>query len=91
MVYKRNPAILASAVGAETLALDESGGKYYTLNETASAIWQGLQTERNLDELCSYLTGLYDVDAKSIEQDTQVLLNRLVAEGLVVASNGNPA
>ncbi len=58
-------------------------GKYYSLNDTGSALWKLLDVSENIEQLKSELLSEYDVDPIACETEVQRLLEQLKAEGLI--------
>ena len=58
--------------GSEGVLVDLNAKRYYTLNETASLIWRGLEQGLAREEIVSRMTDIYDVTpehaAASLEQ-----------------------
>jgi hypothetical protein len=58
----------------------------YTLNEVAAHIWQLIDGERTVEEICAVVVADFDVDRAQAEADLQELLAELEAIGAVVIS-----
>ncbi len=74
----------------KTLAVSDTGfifdpatGSSYTLNETATLMFQLLKEGKNEEELLQAVTAEYDVDQKTLESDLFDFLNQLKYLGLV--------
>jgi hypothetical protein len=56
---------------------------YLALNSVASRIWQLLEFPLTLSELCDQLMEEYEVDRAICEEETQCLLENLIAKRLI--------
>jgi hypothetical protein len=75
--------LVSAPVDGEVVILSVERGSYFGLDEIGSEIWQRLETPVRVDALCDALAAQYDADRPTIERDVLVLLESLVAEGLV--------
>ncbi len=62
---------------------DVSAGKYFSLNEIATAIWNRLETAVSVEELCEELTQRYDVQPEVCQKEVIALLTRLQDRQLI--------
>lgn len=69
----------------DTVLLDANQGLYYGLEGPAREIWDLLETEMTLAELCTRLTGIYDVDEATCMKDTRAFVEQMIETGLVSA------
>ena len=84
MVLVRTSELPAAELGPEdTVLLDAEHGVYYGLEGPARVIWDLLQTECTLDDICSALVQRYDVDEATCMKDTRAFILELVENGLV--------
>jgi PqqD family protein of HPr-rel-A system len=80
---RRRPDVLFTPINDEVLALDETSGHCYSLNEVAGQLWQWIETPRPIDELCARLQEEYEVDPERCVQEVQAVLEGLRKVGLV--------
>jgi hypothetical protein len=64
--------------------LDLNNGSYFTLNETASSIWQGLVDDRSIKEITLSMSKEYGQDEEVIRNDVDQALSYLIQEGLLI-------
>lgn len=83
---------VAHTVSAELesglVIMDVESGRYYSLNETAYAIWNFLEEPRSFREIISKLIAEYDVPADRCRQTVATLLADLEARNLVRRAAG---
>jgi len=58
----------------------------YTLNETASFVWERLDGQRTLGEIKREVINAFEVDAEEAEQDLLDLVQQLASVGAVEAA-----
>lgn len=83
--YVRSPDALFSEVDGEFVALNINKGQCYGMDSIASRVWNLLDEPRSLEEICTALQEIYDVDPGICRADVESLLNSLTREGLVRA------
>jgi N-acetylmuramoyl-L-alanine amidase CwlA len=66
-----------------TVLLNLNNGAYYTLNRTASEIWDNIIAEKNRDEIVSAICEIYDCSAEQAEHDVNETFTFLLNEGLL--------
>jgi hypothetical protein len=74
---------LAANIDDELVLMDVEQGNYYGLNSIGADIWQRLEGEVVVSELCAALSVEYDADIDTISREVLVLLERLAEEGLI--------
>ncbi len=62
---------------------DVTAGKYYSLNEIASIIWNRIENAATVEELCQDLMKSFDVSLEVCQKDVISLLSRLQDRQLV--------
>ena len=67
----------------ETVLLDLSTGRYYTLNRLGSVIWEHCTGHSTMRDIHSVLCARFEVAPKQALDDLVVLVNQLVQEGLL--------
>jgi hypothetical protein len=60
-----------------------NNGAYYTLNRTASEIWDSIIAKKGRDEIVSAICGIYDCSTEQAENDVNETLTFLQNEGLL--------
>jgi len=69
--------------GKDAVVLNLATKKYYTLNETATAIWSGIEEKRAVTGLIDLLISRYDVTPEKAKTSVLETLGRLEAQQLV--------
>lgn len=93
--YRTNHAILDQAtlrhsldvqgtnMDGETVLLDLSTGRYYTLNRLGSVIWEHCTGRHTISDIHAILCDRFDVVPERALGDLVTLVNQLVQEGLL--------
>lgn len=69
--------------GKDAVVLNLATKKYYTLNETATAIWSGIEERRAVAGLVDLLVARYEVTPEKAKTSVLETLGRLEAQQLV--------
>lgn len=69
--------------GKDAVVLNLATKKYYTLNETATAIWSGIEEKLPLQGLVALLVSRYEVTPERARASIIETLGRLEAQQLV--------
>ena len=86
--YTRNSRTISGRLHDELVMMDLERGKYFSLNPVATRIWDLLEKEKTLDELCAMLTEEYDVESNQCMDEVRELLEEMEKLGLVGAFRG---
>lgn len=86
--YTRNSRTISGRLHDELVMMDLERGKYFSLNPVATRIWDLLEKEKTLDELCALLTEEYDVESNQCMDEVRELLEEMEKLGLVGAFRG---
>lgn len=88
MRYQRTQnEVLQTEVDAGLALLDAKTNTYFLLNRTGSLIWDQLEEERSVDELCATVARKFEVTAANCKNDVEGMLSALTNKGLVVVSS----
>jgi len=82
-LYVRSPDAIFSEIEGEYVALNINKGQCYGMDSIASKVWSLIEQPRSLEEICSTLESIYDVDPATCRADVESLLSSLSKEGLV--------
>jgi hypothetical protein len=74
-------------LAGEAAILNFKSGSYYGLNPIGARIWNLVQKPTPFGAIIDAITGEYDVPADIFEKDLAELLNKLEAEGLIMAGD----
>lgn len=86
-VPRPNPDIQGTTLDGETVLLDLSTGRYYTLNRVGSAIWEACTGTQSLQAIHVALCGRFDASPERIADDLFALVTHLSHEGLLTIEN----
>ena len=79
----RSDAPVSAPVEDELVMADVDAGKYYAFNDIATAIWNGIEKEIVLEDLCARLIENYDVPPDRCETEVLTFVNELHTKGLI--------
>lgn len=79
----RSPDHLAAELDDELVLMCIRNGKYFSLDTIGADIWQRLNGQVVVGELCLALSKEYDADSDTIFRDVRALLEQLAAKGLI--------
>lgn len=85
--YKKSQNHIASKIQDEVVMVDIDLGKYFTLNDVGSAIWEILNAESSLEEIVDQLMTQYDIDRETCHAETAHFLKELIKNKLVEKTN----
>ena len=86
-VFCRKPDTISANLGAELAVLDLPHGSYLGFNATASHIWRLLQDPLTLEQICAAMIAEFKVEPDLCATEVGSLLNKLLAAGLITASD----
>jgi hypothetical protein len=81
--YQLNPSYSWRRLSGGCIILDLEQGSYFTLNETASAIWQGLMDGLTPAEIQKALAEEYQLPVGKVAADVDETVVRFLKEGVV--------
>jgi hypothetical protein len=85
----RAPASLVTRrVGTETMLLEGTTGRYFTLDDLATRVWQLLATGETPARVCDVLAPEFDVERSALERDVMDLVADLERRGLLEPVGG---
>ncbi|MDP3091793.1 MAG: PqqD family protein [Nitrospira sp.] len=82
-VLRPNPDVQGTTMDGETVLLDLSSGRYYTLNQLGSVIWEHCTGHTSLRDIHTVLCDRFDVAPERALDDLVALVNELIQEGLL--------
>lgn len=78
-----SPNVQGSSMDGETVLLDLSSGRYYTLNRVGSVIWEHCTGHHTIGDIQAVLCDRFDVAPERALDDLVTLVNDLTQEGLL--------
>jgi len=87
-IYVRSRAVVSRLIAGETLVLPVRGdvgdlASFYTLNETATTIWEALEKPRSFAEICDVIEQKYEISKEKTETEMSVFLREMCSLALV--------
>lgn len=83
-VPQPNPNVQGTTLDGETVLLDLSSGRYYTLNRVGTAIWERCTGNQSLQGIHAALCTRFEASPKCIADDLLALVTHLSHEGLLI-------
>ena len=83
IVLRTNPDVQSTDMDGETVLLDLSSGRYYTLNRVGSVIWEHCTGDKTISEIQTVLCDRFDVAPERALDDLVTLVNDLIQEKLL--------
>ena len=84
MKFVRNSKTISGRLHDEIVMMDLDQGKYFSLNPVATRIWDLLEKQLALDELCGLLLDEYEVNYDQCETEVKEHLDEMIRLGLVL-------
>ena len=81
IVRSSNP--IAEPVDDELVMVDIDSGNYYGLDNIARAIWENLETQITVEDLCKRLCESYEVTVEQCSVEVLAFLENLASNGLI--------
>ena len=82
-VFRSSPDVQGTNMDGETVLLDLSSGRYYTLNRVGSVIWEHCTGDKTISDIQAVLCDRFDVAPERALDDLVALVNELIQEGLL--------
>lgn len=78
-----SPDVQGTTMDGETVLLDLSSGRYYTLNRLGSVIWEHCTGQNTMTDIHAAVCDRFEVASEQALDDLVALANELVQEGLL--------
>ena len=82
-ILRPSPDVQGTNMEGETVLLDLSTGRYYTLNRLGSVIWEHCTGQCTIRDIHAVLCDRFEVSPDRALDDLVALINQLVKEGLL--------
>ncbi len=82
-ILRPSPDVQGTSMEGETVLLDLSTGRYYTLNRLGSVIWEHCTGHSTISDIHAVLCDRFEVASERALDDLVALVNQLVQEGLL--------
>lgn len=84
IILRQSANVQSARVENETVLLDVSTGRYYTLNPLGSAIWEHCTGHNTVSDIHTLLCDRFEVASERALDDLLDFLNHMVQEGLLL-------
>jgi hypothetical protein len=81
--FRPSPDVLMRKVEDEFVLVHMARNQIFALNRTGARLWELLGEGRSRAEAIEQLAREFDVEAETVERETERLLRQLVQEGLL--------
>ena len=81
------PNVICETIDDETVIINLSSGSYYSLKQSGSAIWYGIQRLWCMADIAAVVRATLDVGSANIEAEIGALIDRLLEEDLIRTSS----
>ena len=75
--------VLVRQIEGESVLLNINNERYFGLNDVGTRMWATLTSADSIQTAYEALLGEYEVDPEQLRQDLQVLIEKLVENGLI--------
>jgi hypothetical protein len=87
----REEEVASKVIDGEAIIINLANGVYYSMDKVGALVWDRLQAGHTLDDVITAVTGSYDVPREQAESNVRDLVQELVQENLVVATENGAA
>ncbi|HOS91560.1 MAG: PqqD family protein [Prolixibacteraceae bacterium] len=82
--FIRNSKTISGRLHDEMVMMDISLGKYFSLNSTATTIWELLEKPMTREEICFALMERYEVNPRQCAREVGEHLRKMTSIGLIL-------
>jgi hypothetical protein len=79
-------SVIYQSLQDEVVILNMASQEYYGLDNIGAAMWKMLLDQRDVTAVADRMTAQYNVERKTVLDDLNALVRRLLASGLLKAS-----
>jgi|SRR5689334_15637454 hypothetical protein len=83
--------VAGEVIDGEAIIINLATGIYYSMDGVGAEIWALIEAEQPLEEMVAAIVARFDVGRDRAEADVQRVVGQLLAEGLAVLSEREPA
>lgn len=83
-VYRKAESVQWQSLDDGAVLLELDSGHYYTLNDVAQRIWELLDGAHSLEAIMAIVLQEFDVTGELLERDMTELVERLIADKLII-------
>lgn len=82
-LIKRSPEIVHSDMDGETVMMSIEQGEYYGIDAIGAQIWNMLEEEKSIEDICASLCEKYDVEASVCQRDVIRFLENMHEQKII--------
>ena len=82
-IVARNDALITGDIDGELVMMSMVAGQYYSLDPIGTRIWNLLESEARVSDLCSALSNEFAVTEAQCEEDVLSFLDELLQHDIV--------
>ena len=82
--YIRNSNTISGRLHDELVMMDPEQGKYFSLNQVATRIWDLLEAPESIEGLCAKLSAEYEVDSWQCQEEVASYIREMVGLRLLL-------
>ncbi|PLK42216.1 PqqD family peptide modification chaperone [Emticicia sp. TH156] len=83
IIIRKKENIESNILGDELVIMNVETGKYITLNNIATVIWEKLEQPTTAENLIQHLISRFDVNEDQCARETYAFLEKLKEQGLI--------
>jgi len=83
-LVKRSPELVHSDMDGETVMMSIEQSEYYGLDSIGTRIWDLIEEEMNVRDICSALIAEYDVSELQCQQDVIKFLQDMIEHNAIL-------
>lgn len=81
---RRNEKVLSGGIDKEMVLLDLDENNYMVINKVASRIWELIEFQTSVDDLCQILQDEYEVDSVTCKKESIEFIEMLDKKGMII-------
>ncbi len=80
---RQNPDLVTADMDGEKVMMSVVNGQYFGINAVGARVWDLLEPQRSIGEICRQITEEFEVDAAQCRSDVLTFLAELRAHDIV--------
>ena len=87
--YKKSPHLIEREIRGERVLIPLNGStarfdELFSLNDTASVVWEAAGGGKSIEETAALLAGLFDIDTATARRDAEEIVDEFVRRRLLL-------
>ena len=83
-LVKRNPELVHSDMDGETVMMSIEQSEYYGLDSVGTRIWNLIEEEMSVSDICTSLVSEYEVEKQQCQQDVIHFLQDMIEQKTII-------